>query len=255
MRFIFSISLILGLFAATSVNTAAAADIHSFDVIGIKLGMTPDETKQALTEHNPEFDVQEYYYTYSYSDGTTTYNTDDVLGRMAVRHIRPSGPTPGNETIIIEFSGKAGSEVVTALSRVRSGDLNPPSIKDFAALLVEKYGPFNERNAHFLEWHGDTGSRTCFDLGGLSETSAPLMERAVHTITDFSVCRDTMRYGLATTGPVDSLEKTTPTLGFDVSMVSAKLLIEKYDELNEWVNNLEEDATKKRESTVVKPKL
>jgi len=235
---------------------AVAADIHSFDVIGIRLGMTPDEVRTALKSHNPEFKIEEYTYTYGYSDGTSSYSTDPVIGRMAVRHIRPTGPNRGNDVIILDFSGRAGNEVATAIKRERMGDLNPPSVKDFVTLLTEKYGPYDNHNVQYVEWYGNSGSKDCFDLAALSETSRPLMETLpAAEMSDFSDCRDKLSYSIASSGRINSLDMTTPVLSFHVTMVSPGLVVEKDTEVQEWVTNLEEEATKKRESNVVKPKL
>lgn len=256
MRSLFVLTCILGLSFSALSSTAHAADIHSFDVIGIKLGMKPDGVRKALQAHNPEFKIEEYYLTYGYSDGTSSYNTDKVLGRMAVRHIRPTGPNPGNDVIIVDFSGRAGAEVATAVKRERMGDLNPPSVRDFVKLLTNKYGPFDANNVQMIEWYGDTGSRSCFQLDSLSETSPPLMEHSqVQNLSDLSVCRDTLTYSIVSTRRIDSLDLTTPVTGYYVTMASAKLLIEKDDEVQQWVIALEEEATAKRASKVEAPKL
>lgn len=256
-RLFLCLTILFGFSSFTPSGAANAADISTFDIIGIKLGMKPDEVKAAISKHDPEFKIEEYHRTYGYSDGVQNFQSDEILGRLAVRSNKiVSQGRAEIETVFVDFTGTPGKEVVTAVVRSRAGDLNPPSVKDFVKILTDKYGKFDHNDRQMIEWYGDNGTQTCFNTSGMSELSAPLMEsQSARDMEDFSPCRDTMTYSIGSSQAVDSLDMTTPVTGFNVNMVGAKLLVEKDAELQAWVENLEKEATAKRTSKVEAPKL
>ncbi len=137
------------------------------DVIGLRLGMTPQKTKATLQTHNATMRIEEKY---------------GQLFRMPnsryLRHISATANT--GEHILIEFSPPPHESVIVRLSRTTkyAAGARPTLTKTLQA-LEQKYGAptLNNDNTmmHQLSWlYGKTGNK-------IASTATELVQRCTKT--------------------------------------------------------------------------
>ncbi len=224
------------------------AEVASYDVTGLTLGMSAKEAEAALLKHNKDLKITHSKITYSYSDGVRTFHTDEILGRIIANHRKILSPSSVElEGFILDFLGLPGKEVLTAIKRSQAGMANPPSVVTFKQALEKKYGPVTKVDRHMLRWDDANGTQYCYDALSMNESTPPLNELTpARDMEDKSSCRDYLTYALSVqSGPV-AMDSKDPLQGFVAALVGAKLLAEKDAELQTWIQKLEDDANEKR---------
>src|SRR5690606_32582169 len=170
------------LFLAPLIWLSSIGIAHSddrFDIVGLRLGMTPDEARQALRAHGVEESrIIEERRAFTYSDGMESLQTNDFVHKITggVR-----GFVEGKvraDSLVIHFSPPPEGGRVVAIWRLIENQADPVTGDEFRNALVGKYGETLERDASALRWLFGPGSQNC--TGGYGYTEKTSMVRSVY---------------------------------------------------------------------------
>ncbi len=137
MRRLSAASLILSM--AVYTTRAAANDLYTFDILGFRLGLSPDEVQQIAAGKLKEASIEPIQKRLILG----SFSIDDAL--LGTR-IKEGKDTPwynalNKEFVQINYSLDAAHKVIY-INRVRRFDNNSaPAIQSLMASLTEKYGP------------------------------------------------------------------------------------------------------------------
>jgi hypothetical protein len=127
------------LFAASSFLLLAvrAQAAPEWDVVGIRLGMTPVQARAALLAHAPKADITEFTRQFMFSDGAKNHPTPGFLASLTARQER--GPS-STETVELLFSAPPMEQRVIRVIRTVSMPSQPVAMDSVLASVVQKYG-------------------------------------------------------------------------------------------------------------------
>lgn len=151
----------------TTSNFSGSMFSSSMDVIGLRLGMTPQNAKAALQAHNTRMRIEEKYDQLS-----------QVPNSKYLRHI--SATTNRGEQIFIEFAPPPHAPVAVKLSRTTqyAAGARPTLAKTLQALEQKYRTPTlnnNNTTVHQLSWlHDRTGNK-------IASASTELAQRCTQT--------------------------------------------------------------------------
>lgn len=146
------------LLALLALCGTAAAD-ESFDILGFRPGMTPDEAEAVFRRLNPEVELKTDHSYYRYSDGLQDLRTETFIDKISatVRHDRETKTTL---YVAVEFSPPPEGGKVVQIVRQDSNIANPVTLAEYKDALVGKYGaPATEH--YGLQWHFPAGRSLC----------------------------------------------------------------------------------------------
>jgi len=156
--------VMIGVASANAASAPAGVDPASFDVAGVKLGMTRDEAIEALKKFDNSYDVVPQYM----NGRASSYSAYYMI--VAKKPIDPSyfvalwarTPKPDNadyfptgrdkgayEEVHVVFAPTPGSERVIAVTRHKQFGDAPPTVANLKAHLVSKYnvGPMTHSSS------------------------------------------------------------------------------------------------------------
>ena len=244
----------------------ALAQGQQFDIVGLKLGMTEPEVIAALKAHDPTLKITSQQSSYTYSDGVRQFQTTPFLSRIEAsqtKHDPMETLYPAKITIWLTPPPQAGR--VWGIERKEYlSQKNPPTVSQYAAALIKKYGNATvaSRDNMALSWDFPAGKPNCIlqvpnqpgspayrpsssdDLGFMLNL---WQQRKLITAKDLSTCASRLHYLLGTNGDVIS---SFQAIMFDVGLYSAAS-----DAANREVKALEDKARKAREGKGQTPKL
>lgn len=141
---------------------ASLADIDA-DILGVRLGMTPEEAHAKLSEALPDANIPKLYYT------TMTSNSRPVPPDTPGAFVGGIGIN-NPEKVQIRFSRPPAENVVISVERNQSlsGQKNT-SLEVFRDSLIEKYGEPDEAPVwndvlHYFKWLYPSGAADCNPL-------------------------------------------------------------------------------------------
>ncbi|MCL4780967.1 MAG: hypothetical protein KJ049_12310 [Gammaproteobacteria bacterium] len=252
------LSLAALLLCAGSVQAAPA-----WDIVGLKLGMTEQETLAAIKAHAPQAKVTMNTLKFTYSDGAKRQETPSFTSGLVARL-----PNQGQDTeaLQVEFSAPPLEQRVISVRRTLSSYANPPALERMVATVTQKYGkPATEQKYGIgmitteLAW-AEAGRKTCgkLDKGLLmppvSQTPESLrwyelQQKNSLAPADVSQCSAVLRAMLKTASGGSSVvtmefQMTDPGHGVPAMQATAK-----------WLAGLEAEARKSRLNSGDTPKL
>ena len=127
------------LLAASALLVGAAPSLAApdWDIVGIRLGMTPAQARAALLAHAPKAEVTEFTRQFSFNDGVKDQQLPGFLGSIIARQ----GPTPGkSETLELMFSAPPMEQRVIRVMRTLTMYNDPLPLERAVASLTQKYG-------------------------------------------------------------------------------------------------------------------
>lgn len=127
-----SFSLAALLFSATALQAAP-----TWDIVGLRLGMTEQEARAALKAHAADAQVTTNSLKFSYSDGAKQQETSAFTSGLIAR-LPPKGQD--TETIQVEFSAPPLEQRVISLRRTLTNYANPPALERMIDTVTQKYG-------------------------------------------------------------------------------------------------------------------
>lgn len=249
---------------AACVLSAAVGPVMAspdWDLIGIKLGMTEAQVRAAFQAYDPKGKILAHNATATYSDKVTSFRTPPFLQMMELRVVRQASQTP----LRVWFSGPVGPVQVIGVARQEYNLPNPSNAGPFHQSLQTKYGAPTARYGDAPVWESQ-GKPSCarashgIDLGDLPQVvsgqknisnAIPLLEGrqqgpgSMQLPKDLSTC-GTILFYFANMDPVKAF-----TAGlFDVGALAAT-----HYSRNQWVQQLQTEAIRKREGQAQAPRL
>lgn len=135
------IRIALLLLAACSISLAgnARAQQPSFDIVGLKLGMTESEALNVIKAYDGTLQISSVKSAFGYSDGVQQFQTEPFLSRIEARSkkMKPGSTRPD---LAVYFTPPPKGGRVWAIEREEAIDTNQPTAEQFAAALAQKYG-------------------------------------------------------------------------------------------------------------------
>ena len=147
---------------ANPVQSLTSTSVHGMDVIGLRLGMNPEEVKTALQTHDPAMKMHEQYQELSRVPDSR------YLGLISAES---GAGQRSSESVTIEFATPPHAPVMMRLARKTVyGQDAQPTLTNTVDALTEKYGtPTVDDNDHpsirRMIW--------MYDRNGRKMTSAP----------------------------------------------------------------------------------
>ena len=257
---------------ALSVCAAPAFAAPDWDMVGVKLGMTEAEVTAAFLAYDAKGKIIKNNASFSYSDKVNSFRTPPFLTSMQIQVLRRSIQTP----LKVWFSGPAGDVRVIAIARQELDIPNPPTGEQFMQSLVAKYGkPTALNSANVPTWE-EKGKPSCIWVSSganaanwldfnpfskvinppgqadFSEAASDLEQRQADKLrgkalpADLSTCGAFMYYTGTNFNPANHFVGGL----FDVGAIMAT-----HRSRKAWVDQLQAEAIRKRESQGQAPRL
>lgn len=265
-----TILAMMGIFVVCNPMTGVALDQDDAEIIGLKLGMTVEEAKQAIADYDADLIIQPpMQRAYRYQVGNKTLKTDPFISSLyAVAKDKQKG------NVQLYFSMPPSEAKVIAISRTHS-KFEPPITRDnYIKALVDKYGEpdatqkdvygDSARQMHWLQWHISADKQQCLPYfsggreadGSFGTVGGSSIEKAEVTQVilskhpnaaglDLDNCASVLTYQL-------NYDPVFAATGFLVD-VSAAIKSER--EVNQWIDSLVKQEEAKNNSSTAKPKL
>lgn len=237
----------------------AQNEAASFDIVGLRLGMTVEEAQAALTAYDPAMAVDIYRQHYVYSDGAgTPLKTDDFVAYIQGSRTVVDGNLWGSESFELYFTPTPENQRLAYIKRSQSNLPNPPTGQQYSDALIGKYGEPANQDSTSLRWQFPASKKNCTGSVGSYSPSRGNFNRLVfengdptrfikRDVTDLSQCASLLEYQI---GPSTSPAAYVTATMIDVAATAAGEL-----RANAWVNELADNARKAREAKATKPKL
>lgn len=238
--------LLLVLLALGGTATADEST-DNFDILGFRLGMTPDEAEAVFRRLNPDIELKTDHGYYRYSDGLQNLQTETFLDKISGT-IRYDPATKTNLYVAVEFSPPPEGGKVVQIVRQDSNIANPVTLAEYKEALVAKYGaPATER--YGLQWHFPGARSLCSSsasgpVAGNLTTLAQGRDRE-QNLADPSRCASYLTFRM--TGD--------PVISVFARMVDVENAIRTQLAASAWVADLQAKAVAKREAEGRGPEL
>lgn len=132
-----AIKRILSFFVLIIPITAGIAQADdtkaTFDIVGIRLGMTEAQVMSALKAFDPTLKIVKMDNYFNYSDGANLLKTKPAIGKIMAT-------TPQGRELNIYFSSLPSAQRVIAVQRRDVNYPNPPTRQQFVDALTKKHG-------------------------------------------------------------------------------------------------------------------
>ena len=251
-------ALHIGAMPAAFAGTGAGV----FDIVGLRLGMTPQEARSALLANDPGAKIEEERRYFVYSDGINHgLRSEDFLHSLSTSHL--SDNRRSAESLTLDFSPKPTMPRVVGIHRIQDRTPNPPTGQQYRDALVTKYGkPLSEQSGGVLRWEFPAGKSNCMQrsthmlaagksilipiFGGIPAPGAqPVFAR--REFKDLSQCASYLEYAVgAPSGPANDVRAT---------MVDVEATARGELAANEWLADLKDNARRAREAKGKAPTL
>lgn len=243
-----------------SIGLAHADD--RFDIVGLRLGMTPEQARQALLTHGvEEARIVEQRGAFTYSDGMESLQTKDFVRKISGGLRAFVDGKERSDSLVVHFSPPPEGGRVVAIWRLIENQADPLTGDEFRNALVGKYGEPLERDASALRWLFGPGSQNC--AGGYGYTEKTSMVRSVYRSAGNRIYLDQFN-----NRKVKSLDDCANTLQYTVRalsdrpakwveaiMVDVQGAVKAEQAANAWVASLAAEAVARRKGQGKGPKL
>ena len=263
---------VLALLAGTSVR--ASAESGAPDIVGLRLGMTVDEAREAIRKYNPDLKIQPpVEKVLQYRVGNETRKTEPFVSYL----FAVSGKKQKDD-IYVYFSLPPGEPRAVAIRRMHNNFDPPIARATYYEALVDKYGEPSAglrdkhgdeaRRQHWHQWHVGAGEVQCAptfaggrdvegQFGSLNPSAVEKGE-VLKRLSDPSTGK--MRNGEAS-DPSDCATLLTYELNFDPLFAAVGELVdvagaaESERRMAEWLEQMSQGQEKANKSGGGKPKL
>jgi hypothetical protein len=242
-----NLKLVTPLLVLLALSGAAVADEDTFDILGFRLGMTPDEAEAVFRHLNPEVELNIDHGYYRYSDGLQDIRTEPFLEKIRGT-IRYNRETKTTLYVAVEFSPPPDGGKVVQVIRQDSNIANPVTLAEYSEALVAKYGAPATRQ-YGLQWHFPDGRSFCSNsasgpVSGNLGTLAQGRDRE-QKLADPSRCASYLTFRM--TGD--------PVVDVYARMVDVEHAIRAQLAAGAWVAGLQAEAVAAREAQGRRPEL
>ncbi|MBN9373400.1 hypothetical protein JNX00_05550 [Hydrogenophaga sp. YM1] len=243
-----------GLLAMAAALCQPAAAQPSFDIVGLRPGMSEAEAMAALTAHRPGMRVQKRNMTYNYSDGVQQLNTPPFLYELWVTF----DDAQGREDFRLYFAPPPSASRVLGMTRQVSLK-SPPTQAQLGAQLAQRYGSpttsgKSNTTTNFV-W-GEPGKPMCWrstpntTVIGVGEAS-DILSGLKRGQDKGYVPRDPSTCGLAAAASMAG----EPVHNLTVRLVDYGAWAGTHQKARDWVEQQRQEAVKARLSRGAAPKL
>jgi len=247
----------LCLVLTTSGTVAAAPD--SFDIVGLRLGMTEQQARDAIKAHNPQLQLNAKTLSYTYSDGVKQHQTAPAL--VEILAVATHQQVPENITLL--FSQPPQPARLVGVRRIASLP-NPPTHDQMVQATLQKYGaPAVNRPRERLKpetrliWI-EPGKPQCWRTSA-KQVAVFTPASAVLDVLDQFAQRQkigTAPADLSQCGAIAQfVASSDPVRQFTVEMTDTGRWLNALQATDAWVSGLEEEARKARVGAGATPKL
>jgi hypothetical protein len=248
-----------------------------WDILGLKLGMTEAEVRAALQAYDPNGKIGVHQAAFQYSDKINSFSTPAFLSRLELRTTQTSGQVVLPKTFVrVWFSGPTSEARAIAILREESNVANAPSGEQFLQTLASKYGQPTVADRNRTPIWEEQGKPSCLWIAygsslpkeinhtlfssnlihktDFSESVAALERRqqgssgeiGIDLPPDLAACGAFLYY-LGTTN--------SPARSFTGAMFDVGAIVATQRARNAWVQQMEDEAVKKREGKAEAPRL
>ncbi len=239
-------------------GTLQAASDFPLDVAGIKLGMTEAQVRAALQAFDPDLKITTTQGFFNYSDGVDhTLKTPEFLDKLEAT------PTVAYRTgFTIYFASPPAAPTVLALRRSTASD-TPPTKAQLEESLQQKYGaPVILAQTGYWVWE-QQGQPSCIRTLNYKKQLEPNVSGlAYETVIQQLQMRqqdkrNQLPADLATCGAYLQLSRSNhdPVSQFELSMLDLGEIWQTEVATQAWVEQLTQEAVKKRVGQGKVPKL
>jgi hypothetical protein len=136
------------------IGAAPAPAAPDWDIVGIRLGMSPEQVRAALSQHAPQAEVSEFRRQFTFDDGVGQQRLPDFLGSITARlgaatsALARPGSSGDAETLEVMFSAPPMEQQVIRVIRTLVLQDDPPPIERTLASVTQKYGTTKVREAN-----------------------------------------------------------------------------------------------------------
>jgi hypothetical protein len=235
---------------AFSLLSAMAGEIRQVDIIGLRLGMSPDEVESILKAYDKTLKIERRYTTYEYSDGKQQLASPQVLsGIMATKNIyNPAIMASEDDRWTLNFSADPKRPILISVNRDLSGWAKPTTRAAYEDALKKKYGePTRTEKPDTMIWKLGGGRYRCASLFAQTIASQP-----IQVLNDIRAgwdaakdCEALLAYRVA----------TDPSTTVMASLYDPAMIAEADRRLGEWLGKLEADSKAKLTKGAPPPKL
>lgn len=260
----------------TTFSTPAFADDGSkFDIVGLRLGMTPEQAVQALKAHGVGADkIYENRMAYGYSDGVNHgLKTDDFLARITAGKVDIQGNKRRDESFELMFSPPPAGGKLVGVRRMIANNVDPITGGQFSQALLDKYGAASASTTGILHWRFGGGDMNCLsnNPNGTSVTLPTTdirqkkgildlvyrkagggkyrLDLFLHSrVKDLAQCASMLEYRVSATD-------NRPATRVEATMIDVQSWVKAELAANERVDKLRQEAVDKRVGKGSKPSL
>lgn len=254
--------------AALSAALLAAAGpgmaSTDWDMVGVKLGMTESEVRTAFQAYDPKGKIIATQSAFSYSDKVSSFRTPPFLNSLELRVTRKSIQTP----LKVWFSGPMGDARVIGIARQEYNLPNPSSSAEFEQGLQAKYGKPTGRagaGTGIPVWE-EAGKPSCIRVRhGIAFGDFPQVTTGQKNLDQATALLNAWhQQGPGQQLPVDPatcgvfMYFTTnmdPLQSFTAGMYDVGAIMKTRESRNQWVDQLEAEAIRKRQGQGQAPRL
>jgi hypothetical protein len=238
---------------------SAWAQAQSFDIAGLRMGMTEDEAIATLEAFDPQMELTVIEGYFNYSDGVSNFETDNYPSE--IRGTRPGSRS--RDDFILMFTPPPNGGRLWLVDRREDIKSDFPSAAQYGEALRQKYGePSIVSNEELLfAWELPAGGPACLRdrLGPVRAYFQPrrhtdllyrlhYMQQVGQAPADLTTCAVQLNYQLGSTN--NQVVQSFNAIMIDVAGFSVA-----NDAANEWVQGLEAEARRQREGGGKAPRL
>lgn len=237
------LAVLLALCGPASANETAS----QFDILGFRLGMTPDEVKAVFLQLNPDMDLKTDHRYFRYSDGLQDHRTEPFLGKIS-GNIRLDVKTRSTLYVAVEFSPPPEGGKAVQIVRLDSNIVNPVTLAEYKQALVAKYGAASAER-YGLQWHFPDDRTLCSNsangpVAGHLGTLAQGRDRA-QKLANPSQCASYLTFRM--TGD--------PVVDVNARLIDVESAIRTQLAADAWVARLQSEAVAARQAKGKGPEL
>lgn len=239
-------------------GTTFAASADAFDIVGIRLGMTPEQTLTALRAHRvKESTIDVSRQVFQYSDGLKhDYKTPDFVYMVVAAKDDIVDGKRRTDTFNLFFSPPPQGGRLVAISRVIANRIDPTTNGQFLDALVAKYGEPTERQAGLYRWLFGDGTKACRDYnlpdakkGILRDVYIGFPDRFRNAqVKSLNECANQLQYSVGSMAD-------QPATRVTAYMTDVQSWVKAEHATNEWLSSLAAEAAAKRKAQGQGPQL
>lgn len=249
--------------ATLAVLFPAIAASSELDIGGLRLGMSPDEARQALVAFGAAADkIQESRAKFWFMDGDNRHETPEFIDRMhGSNEVFKSGKRV-SDSIELDFSPPPEGGRVVRITRTVVNFVDAPTVGNYRNALVEKYGPPDQKISGNPIWMRGPGKADC--VTGAKGKGADAYVNAIYRRIQGRVSLEHLTNPRNIKGPDDCAIRLIYKLGSGDDLPAKRVTAELIDP-GAWVkaqlaamaviDKQQTEAVKARDAGADKPKL